>query len=161
MSNIDTLLEQLKREKTSKPIEEVKIVNETSVKNSFPWLNIVLIIVVIVMGYFLWSTKTTIDDDIIVNNVAEQVEKYENLYSTYKGQSYQKLAELVLEKQINNRSQLLKNAQVILEEARKQSLGKLDELDNKSLPEESFEEDRDRVVSYLKAKSEGYIKAGK
>lgn len=162
MSNIDDLLAQLQKDKTVKSnVEEVKVVEEPKVKSTIPWLNIILIGTVIVMGYFLWSNRTTKDDVIPVNSVVEQVEKYENLYSSYKGQAYLKLADLVKQKEINNRVQLVKNAQAILEMAKKESLGKLDEMDNKFLPEESFEEAREEVIVYLESKSKGFEKAGK
>jgi hypothetical protein len=157
MSKLDELLAQIQREKVVKEPEVV--VKEVVVKKTFPWITIVLCTVILVMGYFIWSGNIK-KDNIVVNNVAEEVEKYENLYSTYKGQTYLKLAELVKNKQINNSVQLLKNAQAILEKAREESLGKLDEMDNKMIPD-VFEEKRESVVKYLEDKATGFERAGK
>lgn len=167
MSKLDQLLEEIQREKASKSEKvEVKAVKtkESEVKKNFPWLNIVLIGAVLTMGYFLFigrNNDSSPDPGPVDKNVAELTQKYENLYSNYKGQTYLKLAELVEAKTINNRDQLVKNAQAILEKARLESLGKLDEMDNNNLPKESFQEDRDKVVKYLEDKALGFERAGK
>lgn len=157
MSKLDELLSQIQKEKVVK--EPGVIVKEVPAKKSFPWLTIVLFIVIGGMGYFIWTGNNK-SDNVIVNNVSQEVEKYENLYSTYKGQTYLKLADLVKNKQINNSTQLLKNAQAILEKAKEESLGKLDEMDNKMIPD-VFEEKREDVVKYLTDKAIGFEKAGK
>ena len=170
MSKIDDLLKQIEEERkketvTSEPVKEVAPIQVIAapLKSSVPWMNIFMFGTILVMGYFLFikDSYNPGPDPIPVVNVTDYVTKYENLYSTYKSQSYNKIAELVENKTINNRSQLMTNAQAVLEKAREASLGKLDELDNKYLPEESFEEKRSEVVSYLKQKAIGFEKAGK
>lgn len=161
--NIDDLILELKKDKGFSPEvvkTEVKTADPVVAKSSFSWLNIVFISVIVVMGYLIYTGRSYSPDPIDNQNVSELVEKYENLYSTYKGQTFVKLAELVKDGKINNQDQLKKNAQTILEEARAQSLGKLDELDNKFIPK-VFDEDRDSLVKYLKDSSVGYEKAGK
>lgn len=157
MDSIDVLLKQLEQDNTVQKAEPVKT------KKSFPWMNIIMFCVILVMGYFLWQGNKTPDpgpEPTPIVSIADEVTKYENLYSTYKGQSYNKLAELVEDKTINNRSQLLKNTQAILDKAREVSLGKLDEIDEKYIPKESFDEKREEVVKYLKEKANGFEKAG-
>lgn len=168
MSKLEDLIAEIQRDKESTEVksevkQEVKPVvkdEPVKVKSSFPWLNIVFISIIVVMGYLIYVGRSHNQDPIDNKNVAELVEKYENLYSTYKGQTYIKLAELVKDGKINNQEQLKKNAQAILEEARIQSLGKIDELDNKMIPE-VFDKDRDSLVKYFQEKSIGFEKAGK
>lgn len=167
MGKIDDAIAALQKQK----LEQEKLIEDatkgTVLKTSrnIPWMNIFMFGTILVMGYFLWQNKNISPnpgpDPVPVINVTDEVTKYENLYSTYKSQSYNKIAELVENKTINNRNQLMSNTQAILEKAREASLGKLDELDNKYLPEESFEEKRSEVVSYLKQKASGFEKAGK
>lgn len=172
MSRIDDLLKQIEEERkketvTSEPAKEVVPVQVIAapLKSSIPWMNLFMFGTILVMGYFLFTKDKNIPgpgpDPIPVINVTDEVTKYENLYSTYKSQSYAKIAELVENKTINNRSQLMTNTQAVLEKAREASLGKLDELDNKYLPEQSFDEKRSEVVLYLKQKANGFEKAGK
>lgn len=173
MSKIDDLLKQIEEERkketvTSEPAKEVVPVQVIAapLKSSVPWMNIFMFGTILVMGYFLFTKDNSNvpgpgPDPVPIVDVTNEVTKYENLYSTYKSQSYNKIAELVQSKTINNRSQLMSNAQAILEKAREASLGKLDELDNKYLPEDSFEEKRSEVVSYLKQKANGFEKASK
>lgn len=164
MSKLDELLKQVEAEKTS---ERVIVVQES--KGGVSILNIVLIAALLGMGYLLWTKWDNKPnpgpgpDPIPVVNVVEKVTEMENLYSKYKGDSYEKLAELVENKTINNQEQLLTNAQAILSEARKASLGKLDELDNEMLPKGDWNEGdkRNRVVMYLMDKSKGFLEAGK
>lgn len=158
MSKLEDLIAEIQKDKVSSEVKPV--VKAEPVKSTFPWLNVVFISVIIVMGYLIYTGRSSSPDPIDNQDVAELVEKYENLYSTYKGQTYVKLAELVKDGKINNQEQLKKNAQTILQEARAQSLGKLDELDNKSIPE-TFGEDRDSVVKYLEDKALGFERAGK
>ena len=173
MSKIDDLLKQIEEERkketvTSEPAKEVVPVQVIAapLKSSVPWMNIFMFSTILVMGYFLFTKDNSNvpdpgPDPIPVINVTDEVTKYEKLYSTYKSQSYNKMAELVENKTINNRSQLMTNTQAVLEKAREASIGKLDELDNQYLPEESFDEKRSEVVSYLKQKANGFEKAGK
>jgi competence protein ComGC len=167
MSKLEDLIAEIQKDKASK--EEVKAQQKTTVvsteptvkaKSSFPWLNVVLVSTIVIMGYLLFINRVQNSDPIDNKNVAELVEKYENLYSTYKGQTYTKLAELIKDGKINNQEQLKKNAQAILEEARDQSLGKIDQIDQETIPE-VFPDDRSALIKYFQEKSIGYEKAGK
>lgn len=166
MSKLDELLKEL--DSQSSPQKVVVVQQEAPKSGGVSLLNIVLIVAVLGMGYLLWTKWDNNPpgpgpDPIPVVNIVEKVTEMENLYSTNKGKSYERLAQLVEEGKINNQQQLLTNAQAILSQAREASLGKLDELDNQYLPEGDWSEGdkRNQVVMYLMQKSEGFLEAGK
>lgn len=165
MSKIDELLKQLKQDQT--PTKTVVVEKETVEKKKFPVFNIVLIGVILVMAFFLFR-KETKDDNVVppdptpVVNVAEAVEINENLYSAYKAQCYLKIADLVENEQIKSEHNLKENMQTILKEARANSLGKLDQMDNDFFGKiENFTQEKAKIAEYLREIAKGFEEASK
>ena len=165
MSDIDKLLQDLKSNREVKKETIVPVSVEVETKKPFPWLNIGLITIILIMGVFLIrksnndpSPEPNID---LVVNVSEFIETQENNYSKHKGTINAKLAELVLAKTIVNREQLLKNTQAMMDQARTATLYKIDELDDKSIPPTIFTGKEEELAKYLLEKSKGFEGASK
>lgn len=163
MNDLDSLLVQLNQPR--KPL--VENVTSLQIKKQIPWMNIILIISVLGLGGYIILDKRDKADPvpptptpIVVTDVAKIVETQENAYSAAKAICYTKIIELLDQGKLENQEDLKSNTRNLLEEAREQTLGVIDKLDEENIPLD-FEKDKLVLRNYLLKKIKGFEEASK
>lgn len=169
MNNIDEWL-------NSKPVAKVVNVQPMepgvlmTVKKPFPYMTVILSGALAFCVYSLYikdNSSPSPEPVPVVVNVEQFVERAGRDYNLFLSKSFDELAKQVDSKVINNGKELLPTAKALTGEAREKSIGRINQLDQDNMPlaDEKLgawtDENRAKVVKYLKEKSQGHLKASK
>jgi hypothetical protein len=146
------------------------VVTELKPIKTFPWSNVFLGTALLVALFFLFNKNDNVNPGPGPEpniSVVKFVESATREYPKNLSISFNDLAEQVSSGKINNSIELLANAKALSSKSLVESLGKINQLDNDNIPKipegekEWNNQDRDKVVKYLKQKAEGHLKASK
>ena len=159
--DLDSLIEDLK----SPPVKA----ESSRSFFSFNFNTILNLVLAGVLVFVLWgpSNDVTPDPDppapppIVDTTVIDLTFESARKQSEYAGRCYEEVAKAVEAGEIKNPEQLKTVLQKLLQQAKQTSMQKLDALDTEKIGNaDTWKEDLNSVVQYLKAKAKGYKKAG-
>lgn len=155
----------LKIKPAATPVEASAATLKPAPANNSGWIQTLLIIAAIVLGFAWLSTRDGGSVDPIPptpKNTIAIAEKATRDYSSLLGDAMESLASSIDSGKIGNAEQLQANSQAFTKAARVKAFAVIDQLDTDSIPAGQWtDEQRATVSAYLRDKATGHRKASK